>query len=53
MKMILFYDNYNDGQDYEFIVGDKLYNTLLRFCLFHTRSSECKEIEGDENESTK
>ena len=50
MKMIWFYDNYNDGQDHKFIVGDKLYNTLLRFCTFHTKSSECKEIEGGEDE---
>lgn len=48
MKMIWFYDNYNDGQDHRFIVGDKLYNTLLRFCTFHTKSSECKEIERGE-----
>ena len=45
MKMIWFYDNYNDGQDHKFIVGDKLYKTLLKF---HTKSSECKEIEGGE-----
>ena len=30
------------------IVGDKLYNTLLRFCTFHTKSSECKKVKGDE-----
>lgn len=43
MKHIIFYDTFNDKQDISFSVGDRLYDILKSFCLFHTKSSECRK----------